>query len=122
MNLHIENGCDNTLTLQHMDVKEAFWVGKVYDEMTLCEWKQLFSLTSFLLLPKLFSMTMVSAAMCRYLEQGGKGRLAMAITPARTSTTLPPEYRQTSAWLRTSCSCSDKDGILHNHTDMFNWV
>lgn len=75
-----------------------------------------FFLTSFLLLPKLFSMTMVSAAMWWYLEQGGKGRLAIAITPARTSTTLPPEYRHTSARLRTSCSCSDRDGILQTHT------
>lgn len=73
-------------------------------------------LTSFLLLPKLFSMTIVSAAMWWYLEQGGKGRLAMATTPARRSITLPPEYRHTSAWLRTSCSCSERDAILHTHT------
>lgn len=73
-------------------------------------------LTSFLLVPKLFSLTMFSAAMCWYLEHGGKGRFAIAITPDRTSTTLPPEYRQTSAWHRTSCSCSDSDDILHTHT------
>lgn len=77
----------------------------------------MFSLTSFLLPPKLFSMIMVSAAMWQYLEQGGKGRLAIAITPTRTSTTLPPEYRQTSARLRTSCSCSDRDGILHTQVN-----
>lgn len=72
--------------------------------------------TSFLLLPELFSMTMVSAETCWYLEQGGRGRTAIAITLALTSTTRPPEYRHTSAWLLTSCSCSDRDGILHTET------
>lgn len=63
-------------------------------------------------------MTIVSAAMWWYLEHGGRGRLAISITVAHTSATLPPEYKHTSARLRTSCSNSDKDGILEIGVDI----
>lgn len=73
----------------------------------------IFSLTSFLLLPELFPNTMVSAAMWWYLKHGGKGKLAISITSARTSATLLTEYRHDSARLRTSWSSSESEGILH---------
>lgn len=113
--------CEPNVTYNPENLGLSLDWGWTYFQMGLINMHLIF-LTSFLFLPKLFSMTIVSAATWWYLEQGGKGRFAMATTPARRSTTLPPEYRHTSAWLRTSCSISERDAILHTHTRLMHAV
>lgn len=61
-----------------------------------------------MLLPELFSFIIASAEICWYLTAGGRGKLAMEHTPARTSWAEHGDERHASALLLVCSSSADR--------------